>query len=30
VLINLDDLTVAKKYIANWEKRAAVSRKLKE
>ena len=30
VLIILDDLTVAKKYIANWEKRAAVSRKLKE
>jgi phosphatidylserine/phosphatidylglycerophosphate/cardiolipin synthase-like enzyme len=30
VLIILDDSTVAKKYITNWEKRAAVSRKLKE
>ena len=30
VLIILDDSTVAKKYIDNWEKRAAVSRKLKE
>jgi phosphatidylserine/phosphatidylglycerophosphate/cardiolipin synthase-like enzyme len=30
VLIILDDSTVAKKYIANWEKRATVSRKLKE
>ena len=30
VLIILDDQTVAKKYISNWEKRAAVSRKLKE
>ena len=30
VLIILNDLTVAKKYIANWEKRATVSRKIKE
>jgi phosphatidylserine/phosphatidylglycerophosphate/cardiolipin synthase-like enzyme len=30
VLIILDDQTVAKKYIANWEKRATFSRKLKE
>ena len=30
VLIILDDLTVAKKYITNWEKRAAVSKQLKE
>jgi phosphatidylserine/phosphatidylglycerophosphate/cardiolipin synthase-like enzyme len=30
VLIILDDQTVAKKYIANWEKRAAVSKKIKE
>jgi phosphatidylserine/phosphatidylglycerophosphate/cardiolipin synthase-like enzyme len=30
VLIILDDQNVAKKYIANWEKRADVSRKLKE
>ena len=30
VLIILDDQTVAKKYITNWEKRATVSRKLKE
>ena len=30
VLIILDDQTIAKKYIANWEKRAAVSKKLKE
>jgi hypothetical protein len=28
--IILDDLNVAKKYIANWEKRAAVSKQLKE
>jgi phosphatidylserine/phosphatidylglycerophosphate/cardiolipin synthase-like enzyme len=30
VLIILDDQTVAKKYITNWEKRATFSRKLKE
>ena len=30
VLIILDDQTVAKKYIDNWEKRATFSRKLKE
>ena len=30
VLIILDDQTVAKKYIANWKKRASLSRKLKE
>jgi phosphatidylserine/phosphatidylglycerophosphate/cardiolipin synthase-like enzyme len=30
VLIILDDSTVAKKYVMNWEKRATVSRKLKE
>jgi phosphatidylserine/phosphatidylglycerophosphate/cardiolipin synthase-like enzyme len=30
VLIILDDSIVAKKYITNWEKRAAVSKQLKE
>jgi phosphatidylserine/phosphatidylglycerophosphate/cardiolipin synthase-like enzyme len=30
VLIILDDSTIAQKYIANWEKRATVSRNLKE
>jgi phosphatidylserine/phosphatidylglycerophosphate/cardiolipin synthase-like enzyme len=30
VLIILDDSIIAKKYIANWEKRAAVSRNIKE
>mgnify|MGYP003332826027 CR=1 FL=1 len=30
VLIILDDPIIAKKYIANWERRAAVSRNIKE
>ena len=30
VLIILDDLNIANKYIANWEKRAVYSKQLKE